>query len=102
MKRKNHTINVSKLLFGILVLSFLIAIIKLSMIALAPKTDGIDLKAFMDNRNTEKETLKANRGTIYSADGETLARSINSYTVIAYLDASRTKDEAHGKSGGAV
>ena len=95
MKRKNHTINVSKVLFGILVLSFLIAIIKLSMIALAPKTDGIDLKAFMDNRNTEKETLKANRGTIYSADGEILARSINSYTVIAYLDSSRTKDEAH-------
>ena len=82
-------------MFGILVLSFLIAIIKLSMIALAPKTDNIDLKAFMDNRNTEKEILKANRGTIYSADGETLARSVNSYTVIAYLDSSRTKDEKH-------
>ncbi len=95
MKRKNHTINVSKVIFGILVLSFLIAIIKLSLIALAPKTDGIDLKAFMDNRNTETEILRANRGTIYSADGEVLARSINSYTVIAYLDSSRTKDEKH-------
>lgn len=95
MKRKNHTINVSRIIFGILVLSFLIAIIKLSMIALAPKTDGIDLKAFMDNRNTEREILRANRGSIYSADGETLARSINSYTVIAYLDSSRTKDEKH-------
>lgn len=95
MKRKNHTINISKIMFGILVLSFLIAIIKLSMIALAPKTDDIDLKAFMNNRNTEKEILRANRGTIYSADGEILARSVNSYTVIAYLDSSRTKDDKH-------
>lgn len=92
MKRKNNTINVSKIIFVVLVFSFLAIVIKLSLVSLQQKTDGIDLTAFVENRNTETEVLKANRGSIKSADGEVLAQTINSYTLIAYLSETRTKD----------
>jgi len=93
MKKKNQTINISFVIFVVLVLSFLAVIIKLSFVALAKETDGIDLTAFVENRNTETETLVASRGSILSSDGEILAQSVNSYTVIAYLSDSRTTDE---------
>ena len=92
MKRKNNTINVSKLIFVVLVLSFFSIVIKLAFVSLAKETDGINLTSFVENRNTEKEILKAERGTIYSADGEILTQSVNSYTVIAILSESRTKN----------
>ena len=75
-----------------IVASFLFAIIKLGYVVFSKEVDGVDIKAFAKNRNTKKETLYASRGTIYDINGETLAQSVNSYTVIAYLSASRTKD----------
>ncbi len=92
MKRKNNTINVSKIIFVVLVFSFFSIVIKLALVSLSETTDGINLTAFVENRNTEEEILKANRGSIFSTDGEVLAQSINSYTIIAYLSESRTKD----------
>ena len=92
MKRKKTTVNISLVIFIVLVLSFFAIVIKLGMVSLKKTTDGVDLKEFMDNRNTEKEILPATRGTIYSSDGEVLAQTINSYTVVAYLSESRTKD----------
>ena len=92
MKRKNNTINVHILIFVVLILSFSAIVIKLSFIALGETTDGINLTEFTKNRNTTKEILKAQRGTIYSSDNEILAQSVNSYTLIAYLSESRTKD----------
>ncbi|MBQ4031472.1 MAG: penicillin-binding protein [Bacilli bacterium] len=92
MKRKKTTVNISLVIFIVLILSFFSIVIKLSMVSLRKTTDGVDLKQFKDNRNTETEVLPATRGTIYSADGEVLAQTINSYTVVAYLSESRTKD----------
>ena len=92
MKRKNNTINVSKIIFVVLVFSFLAIVIKLSLVSLKKTTNGVDLTAFVENRNTETEVLKAKRGSIKSSDGEILAQTINSYTLIAYLSESRTKD----------
>lgn len=93
MKRKNNTINVSGLIFVVLVFSFFAIVIKLSFVSLAKTTDNINLTAFVENRNTETEILPARRGSIYSIDGETLAQNVNAYTVIAYLSPSRTKDD---------
>ena len=93
MKRKNNTINVSKYIFVVLVVSFFSIVIKLSFVSLSKETNGINLTEFVKNRNTEKETIKAQRGTIYSVDGEILAHSVNSYTVIAILSESRTTNE---------
>ena len=92
MKRKSNTINVHILMFVVLVVSFFSIVIKLSMVSLQKETDGINLTEFTKNRNTTKEILKAKRGTIYSSDNEILAHSVNSYTLIAYLSESRTKD----------
>ena len=92
MKRKNPTINVHILMLCLLVLSFLCIVVQLSMVSLKTETDGINLKQFTKNRNTTKEVLKAKRGTIYSANNEILAHSVNSYTLIAYLSESRTTD----------
>lgn len=92
MKRKKSTVNINILILVVLVFSFFSIVIKMSFVALAPTTDGIDLTAFVNNRNTEKEILKAERGTIYSADGETLAQSVTSYKVVAILSETRTKD----------
>ena len=91
MKKKSKTINVSIIIFVVLVLSFCAIIAKLSFVALAKKVDGVDLADFVKNRNTETVTLKAQRGSIYSIDGELLAKNVNSYTVIAYLSETRTK-----------
>ena len=66
--------------------------LKLSLVSLKKTTNGVDLTAFVENRNTETEVLKAKRGSIKSSDGEILAQTINSYTLIAYLSESRTKD----------
>lgn len=93
MKRKNKTVNISIFAFIVLVLSFFCVIAKLLLIALSETTDGINLVELENNRNTVTDTLRANRGSIYSSDGEVLAQNINSYTVIAYLSPSRTKDD---------
>ncbi|HAB67251.1 MAG TPA: hypothetical protein DCE23_07780 [Firmicutes bacterium] len=97
MKRKNKTINVSIFILVVLVLSFFAAIIKLAYISLSKNVDGVDLKAWANNRNTEQVTLKSTRGSIITSDGEVLAQSVNSYTVIAYLSSSRTKDMKNPK-----
>ena len=93
MKRKNSTINISKIISIVLVFSFFAIIIKLSFVSLSKETDGVDLTAFVEARNTEEEILPAKRGNIYTIDGEILAQNVNSFTVVAYLSPSRTKDE---------
>ena len=95
MKKKKSTVNINIFILVVLIFSFFSIVIKLSFVSLAPKTDGIDLTAFVNNRNTEKEILSAERGTIYSADGETLAQSVTSYKVVAILSETRTKDPDH-------
>lgn len=84
-KRKSNTINVNKVIFVVLIISFFAISIKVSFVALAEKTDGLNLSEFVQNRNTQRDILKAKRGSILSSDGELLAHSINSYTVIAIL-----------------
>ena len=97
MKKKTKTISVNLFIIVGLVFSFLAAIIKLSMVSLSKTTNGVDLTEFVNNRNTEKEIIKANRGNIISSDGEILAQTVNSYTVVAFLDSSRTKNDDNPK-----
>ena len=49
------------------------------------------MKTFAANRNTISKVLTANRGTIYDMSGNVLAHNVTSYTLIAYLDAGRSK-----------
>ena len=94
MNRRKITLHRPKFINAIILLLFCAIILKVCYISMSKMVDGIDIKAFADNRNTKEEMLYANRGTIYDKNGEVLAQSVNSYTVIAYLSESRTTDEA--------
>lgn len=91
---KQKRIMLKKLpIINIIILFLLVAIIlKVAYISLSKKVDGIDIKKFADNRNTQEDTLFARRGTIYDKNGEVLAQSVNSYTLIAYLSEKRTEN----------
>lgn len=94
MKREmlNKNKNVVAKVFTLIFFLFLfILVVRLGYLCLAGKVDGIDLKAFSSARNTKKEVLYALRGNIYDVNGEVLAQTINSYTIIAYLDPSRSE-----------
>lgn len=74
-------------------LLFLILLCQFAYLSLSSKVYGDDLKAFAEKRITVTKELIAKRGTIYDADGNVLAIDVTSYTLVAYLDSSRTTDE---------
>lgn len=55
--------------------------------------DGINLKELASKRTTRTDIISAQRGTIYSADGDALAQNVASYKLIAYLDPKRSENE---------
>lgn len=93
MKRKVNVnkIKLNKLVLMFIFLFFVVVIGRLSFLALASEIDDINIKQFVANRNTRKKTVYAKRGTIYDSVGNTLAQTVNSYTVIAYLSESRSE-----------
>lgn len=94
--KKRQTISLNYLNLCILIvmaLFFVRIIIQIAYISLSPKVDGISLKEFANNRNTKEETLYASRGDILDKNGDVLATTVNSYTIIAYLEPSRTTDK---------
>lgn len=86
----NINVKITLLVFSFF---FLLIVIKLSYVALNSSVDGIDLTEFANNRNTTRQTLYASRGSILDVNGDELAKSVKSYTVIAYLSATRTKND---------
>lgn len=88
IKNKNLTAKVFTLIFFLFLFLFCI---RLGYLCLTGSVDGINLKSFSNKRNTKKETLYALRGNIYDINGDVLAQTINSYTIIAYLDSSRSE-----------
>ena len=92
---KNSTIRISYIGIVFIFLVLTIISIKLVFVSTSPVVDGINIKKFAEGRNTTKKTLTASRGNIYSDNGAILAQNVNSYTVIAYLEKSRTTDKKH-------
>lgn len=93
MKRKVNVnkIKLNKFILIFILLFFVVVIGRMCVLALSTEIDGINIKEFVANRNTRKKTIYAKRGTIYDSVGNTLAQTINSYTVIAYLSESRSE-----------
>ena len=56
------------------------------------KVGNETITAFIRNRNTEEEIILPARGTIYDTNKNVLAEDVASYTVIAYLDPSRSEN----------
>ena len=92
-KRLKNNIRYSKLVIFISLLLFCIMIGRVIQLGTSKKIDGIDLKQLASKRTTKTDIISANRGTIYSANGDTLAQNVASYKLIAYLDSKRTTNE---------
>lgn len=92
-RRIVNKVIINKLVFIMGLLLFCAIIARLIYLNLAEEIDGINLSEFAKNRNTTKETLYATRGTIYDSNDEILAQTVDSYTIIAYLDKSRSKNQ---------
>lgn len=90
-RNKPIRIKVSKLVVISSVFLWGIIIFQLIQLALNEEVNGLNLQKFAQNRNTKKEILVASRGTIYNSNQEPLAQTVNSYTVVAYLDEKRSE-----------
>lgn len=88
--KKRVTIKISKFIILVVAFLFVAIICKLSYVVLSDKVDGINLKDKSTSISTVKKTLYADRGNIYDINGEELASTVNSYTVIAYLNSNKT------------
>lgn len=93
MKKRNNTIHISYYGIMCIVLLFGVIIAKMIYVSSSTMVDGVDIKAKAENRNSATTKITASRGTVYSANGEALAKDVNSYTVVAFLDSSRTTNE---------
>ena len=92
-KKRKNTIKYSKLfIFGSLLL-FCLMIGRVVQLGLSAEVDGVDLKKLASQRTTKTDIEEAKRGTIYSVNGDVLAQNVSSYTLIAYLDSSRTTNK---------
>ena len=54
-------------------------------------TDKVTIQEFINNRNINEEIILPDRGSIYDINGNVLAQDVSSYTLIAYLDESRSE-----------
>lgn len=93
MKRVNKDVKVSNLALICALFAFGLLIARMSQLALSEEIDGVNLQEFASKRITKKTTISASRGTIYDTSGNVLAQDVSSYTLIAYLDPSRTTNE---------
>jgi len=91
-RQKKQTWNYPKRLFYLFLFCVILLYVQFGYLTLSPTVYGKDMDAFARNRDTARSVLMAKRGTIYDSEGNILAQNITSYTVIAYLDASRTTD----------
>lgn len=97
MKYKSNAIRISYYFILAIALLFVAFFIKLAYVAVSEKVEGTNLKELATNRSTATKKLIAERGRIYDKSGEILAQNVNSYTVIAFLDSSRTTNEKFPK-----
>lgn len=66
--------------------------LKFAYLSLSPVVYGKNISKFASTRNTVRKVIPASRGTIFDNSGNALAMNVTSYTLIAYLDESRSKD----------
>ncbi len=96
MKKKK--INIEKIRVSFLMLLFIFFlfmafIARLCYLCIVDYSVGDGtISMFIKNRNTEEEVLMPNRGSIYDSNGNVLAEDVASYTIIAYLDESRSEN----------
>ena len=90
MKTGNKVWKAPMGIFIIFLVFICILFIQYLYLALSPNVYGINMQEFASQRNTYSGIIYSKRGTIYDNANNILATDIASYTVIAYLDESRT------------
>ena len=92
-KKNNNKIRINTLLLIVVFFLFLILIARLLYLCLADyRVEDSTITAFIKKRNIEEEIIYPTRGSIKDKNGNILAQTVASYTVIAYLDENRSKD----------
>lgn len=89
-KNKKMIWSFPRKVFLVFLVFLILLFIQLSYLSLSKNIYGINMDEFAANRNTISTILPASRGNIYDANGNVLAHNVSSYTIIAYLDESRT------------
>ena len=92
-KKRKNTIRYSKLFIFASLLLFCLIIGRTIQLGISKEIDGVNLKELASKRTTRTIIEEARRGTIYSSNGDALAQTVSSYTLIAYLDPKRTTNE---------
>lgn len=93
MKKKGQSNTLINLFIVVLLFSFAYILYRVSFVALSKEVDGVNLKEFADSRSIVSRKIYPKRGSIYDVDGKPLAINVSSYTLIAYLDPSRSEGE---------
>ena len=75
-KRRKNNIRYSKLLIIASLFLFALMIARVTQLALSKEIDDTNLQALARKRTTKTDIIKAERGNIYSSDGEALAQKI--------------------------
>jgi len=95
MKKEINTnkIAVSKKVFVFVSFLLLIFIGRICYLCLVDySVNDITISAFIENRNIKEEVIEPIRGSIFDTNGNILAQEVASYTVIAYLDETRSEN----------
>ncbi len=90
MKIKKNTFKSPKYVFFFFLFCLIVLYGQYVYVALFPVVYDINMSEFASNRNTYTTTLYAQRGNVYDNEGNNLAFDVTTYTVIAYLNESRT------------
>ena len=96
-KKSTNTIKLNAFVILGAILFFIVIIARISYLSLSKNIDGINLQEFAKKRTTKTDVLYAKRGSIYDVNENVLAQNVSSYTVIAYLDPSRTTNPENPK-----
>lgn len=92
-KINTNKLRISRFVYLTVFFLFVIFSITLCYRCLANyKVNNITFSEFIKNRNILEEVIMPDRGTIYDSKGNVLAQDVSSYTLIAYLDESRSEN----------
>ncbi len=91
-KINNNKIKPNYVMFPLAILLFIAFGIRIFYLCTTDYMVGDEkISTFIKKRNTEEEVILPKRGSILDKNGNTLAEDVASYTVIAYLDKSRSE-----------
>lgn len=91
--KKRYNNKIINIFIVLALFCFGILMYRTGYLSLAEEVDGVNLKEFAASRSVVSTTIEAKRGNIYDLNGESLAINVSSYTLIAYLDESRSEGE---------